>query len=271
MERSLARIEPEILKAIWDKAKKENPKITRNAIYKRIQAVEKEFGKAISPRMAANILASRMRINVYRILKDEDELKELRDLAKSTPSQIVITTSKEERATKEMQIVVSNKIVETFGLPQNLSTEANRMADIYPMMYVLENLVRYVAMDVLANAYGLDWWNQPNVVSNNVKREVEKRKRQEGANRWHYKRGGHEIFYTNFGDLSAIISTNWGHFKPLFSKLTWIQAKLEEVELSRNIIAHNNPLPKREFDRIKMCLEDLQRQLSVYVEKKDKR
>jgi hypothetical protein len=221
--------------------------------------------------MAANVLASRMKIDVHRILKkNEDELRDLRELLKPAPSMTVAVPAREKRNDKEQIISIGKKIIDTFGLPQNLANEADRMSEIYPMMFVLENLMRYVVMSVLTEAYKDDWWNQPNVVSNDIKRDVERRKTQEGANRWHYERGSHEIFYTNFGDLSSIISSNWSHFKPLFNKLGWIQAKLEEVELSRNIIAHNNPLPKREFDRIELCLGDLKRQLNDYIEKHQK-
>jgi predicted nucleotide-binding protein len=76
--RNLARINPQIFEAIWSKAKETQPRITRRAIYDRIQAVRKEYGNAISPRMAANVLASRMGIDVYRIVKDKDELNEIR-------------------------------------------------------------------------------------------------------------------------------------------------------------------------------------------------
>jgi len=229
--------------------------------------VKKEFGNAISIRMAANILASRMKINVYAILKDdEDELRELRELLRVAPLTTVAAPEREKRNEKGQVITIGRKIIDTFGLPPNLAKEATRMAEIYPMMFVLENLMRHVVMRVLTDAYGGNWWNQPNVISNDIKREVERRRTLEGANRWHHERGSHEIFYTNFGDLNLIISTNWSHFKRLFNKLSWIQAKLEEVELSRNIIAHNNPLPKREFDRIELCLGDLKRQLNDFIE-----
>jgi len=42
---------------------------------------------------------------------------------------------------------------------------------------------------------------------------------------------------------------------------------MKQLELSRNIIAHNNPLPPREVERIKMYLEDLKRQLNIYAKK----
>lgn len=84
MEKSLARIDPNIFQAIWNKVKEEHPKITRQAIYDRIQAVRKEFGNAISPRTAANFLASKMEIDVYKIIKNKSELEELRDLRSRT-------------------------------------------------------------------------------------------------------------------------------------------------------------------------------------------
>jgi len=77
--RSLARIDPKIFNAIWNKAKETQPSITKRAIYDRIQAVRKEYGNAISPRMAANVLASWMGIDVYRIIKNKDELNEIRN------------------------------------------------------------------------------------------------------------------------------------------------------------------------------------------------
>jgi predicted nucleotide-binding protein len=91
--RNLARIDPQIFEAIWSKAKETQPRITRRAIYDRIQAVRKEYGNAISPRMAANVLASRMGIDVYRIIKDKDELAEIRNelnRIRDLPSQVLL-------------------------------------------------------------------------------------------------------------------------------------------------------------------------------------
>ncbi len=93
MERSLPRIDRKIFDAIWSKAREEQPRITRRAIYDRIQAVRREYGNAISPRMAANVLASRMGIDVYKIIKDTDELNEIRselNRIRDLPSQVLL-------------------------------------------------------------------------------------------------------------------------------------------------------------------------------------
>ena len=108
MARNLARINPQIFEAIWSKAKETQPRITRRAIYVRIQAVRKEYGNAISPRMAANVLASRMGIDIYRIVKDKDELTETRNelnRIRDLPSQVLLRGVLKETVKK----VVSKK------------------------------------------------------------------------------------------------------------------------------------------------------------------
>ena len=266
MEKNLPRIDPRIFQEIWSKAKQTNPQITQTAIYKRIEAVRKRYRKSISARMAANVLAAEMGIDIHKFLKsNETELRDLRDLI--TQRQVSADAKIERKQEKEPLIIINKKIVETFCLPRNLSAESKRMAEIYPHVYVIENLVRYVVVDVLKRKYGENWWIQPNIVSKKIAEKVEERRKKEGRNRWHSERGGHEIFYTDFGDLSSIISRNWEEFKSLFPNPQWIQAKLEDTELSRNIIAHNNPLPTREFDRIELFLDDLRKQLNIYTEK----
>jgi hypothetical protein len=266
---SLARIEPKIFQAICEKSRQEDPKLTDRAIYLRIETVKEEFGNAISIRMAANVLASRMKINVHGVLKDdEDELRELRELLRAAPSMTLAAPAKERKNEREQVISIGKKIIDTFGLPQNLANEADRMSEIYPHLYFFENLMRYVVASLLEKKHGKDWWTEPEVVPNQITKKVEDRKNKEGENRWHSERGSQAIFYTDFGDLSSIISKNWEEFKTLFPNLRWIQTRLEETELSRNIIAHNNPLPKKECDRLKMFLDDLKKQLGICVEEK---
>lgn len=265
MAKSLKRVDKETFKAIWNKAKQENPSITRWAIYKRIEGVRKRFKKTISSRMAAFICAAEMDIDVHKHIEDKDELRELQVLIRALPP-ITSKTMKEKKKEKEHDIVISKKIVDKFGLPQSLAKEAERMADVYSDMYVFENFVRYAVKRVLERKYGKNWWNQPNVVSKEIKRDVEWRRKTERKNRWHAKRGSHEIFYTDFSDLSRIISTNYDEFKDIVAD-SEIQSHMKQLEYSRNIIAHNNPLPPREINRIKMYLDDLKRQLRIFSEK----
>ena len=95
MERSLEKINPDIFQAIWNKAKEEQPRITKQTIYNRIKVVRKEYDNLISQRTAANLLASRMDIDVYRIIKDQKELDELKDLSRILVRGVLRQTAKQ--------------------------------------------------------------------------------------------------------------------------------------------------------------------------------
>jgi hypothetical protein len=94
-----------------------------------------------------------------------------------------------------------------------------------------------------------------------MKTRVTGRKEKEGKNRWHVRRGEHEIFYTDFGDLRLLIQNNWQDFEDLFPDQNWITTRLDELETSRNIIAHSNILERREVDRIRLYSNDWFRQV----------
>jgi predicted nucleotide-binding protein len=93
--RSLARINPDVFQAIWNKAREEQPRITKQTIYNRIKVVRKEYGNLISQGTAANLLASRMDIDVYRINKDQRELDELKDLSRTLVRGVLKETARQ--------------------------------------------------------------------------------------------------------------------------------------------------------------------------------
>ena len=74
-------------------------------------------------------------------------------------------------------------------------------------------------------------------------------------------RGASDIYYTDFGDLRLIIQANWQDFEDLFPHQNWIVSRLDELESSRNIIAHSNTLDERELTRLKIYLQDWMRQV----------
>jgi hypothetical protein len=130
--------------------------------------------------------------------------------------------------------------------------------EVYLILYLFENSVRELIRLVLEK-HGSDWWDK--VVPVHVKQDVEKRLKQEADNRWHGTRGSHRICYTDIGDLYSIISANWQDFKGIFPDDAWIRVTIRGIELSRNIVAHNNPLSEREVKRLKMYYEDWIRQV----------
>jgi len=212
-------------------------------------------------RIGANILASKLKIPINRYLSKE-ELAEVREYLVQPVVKSIVIQTKTSTGKKERPIIrTGNEIVEIFGLPDSIGREAVRMAWVYPHFYVFENVLRYIITDVLRKKYGENWWNTKGVVSRPIRETVASRMKQEERQKWHgAKRGTHEIFYTNLSHLGSIIRNNQKEFEKIFSKkINVILAKLDELENTRNIIAHNNPLPTHEIRRIKMYYEDLKR------------
>lgn len=129
----------------------------------------------------------------------------------------------------------------------------------YLALFCLENSIRELVAERLQDALGTDWWARG--TSTELRKKVDQRQEKEGANRWHIRRGAQEIYYTDFGDLIAIIRRNWEAFEDLFPDQNWVINRLAELEASRNIVAHNNNLDDRELQRIRMYLQDWTRQV----------
>ena len=89
---------------------------------------------------------------------------------------------------------------------------------------------------------------------------VKTRMEEDAKFRWHSSRGGTEITYCDFGDLSAIIVTNWPVFEPVIANMEWAKAVLNTLEKSRNIVMHGGVLAKEDIERIGMNVRDWVRQ-----------
>jgi hypothetical protein len=158
-----------------------------------------------------------------------------------------------QAATRPVRIAPSLEVVDA-GLPGSVAKDAATMAGVYPKMYVFENSLRNVISRVLAAKHGRGWWAK--CAPDGVKKKVAERKAKEADKPWHGKRGSHEIYYSDFGDLRHLITKNWDEFKDIFPTQQWITQKLEELEPPRNVIAHNNPLSAKEQTRINLYSDD---------------
>jgi hypothetical protein len=147
--------------------------------------------------------------------------------------------------------------LEDFSL--EVRQRAMRAMPVYVAFFCLENAVRELVGQRLSEKNGAEWWEK--CATSGVKKQVDDRKSKEGKNRWHVERGAHELYYTNFGDLRALVVNNWDVFEDLFPDQNWICSRLDELEASRNIIAHSNVLDEREVARLRLYLQDWTRQV----------
>ena len=237
-------------------------KIKKSTIYSRIQKIRREFGYAITREEASYILAGNLGVDIAKYLPGE-ELKNIRKLIQNLPiGGDVIATKNEPRSKKEVfEIKIKGININLPFLPKIIAKQSHEMSENYQSLYIFENLIRFFIRVTLESKYGTDWWDVK--VPSKIVTKVKNRKEKENENRWHSKRNVHNIFYTDFGDLKDVIISNWDIFEDFFPDQHWIASKLQELELSRNIIAHNNPLPKKETDRIKLYFEDWRKQVKL--------
>jgi len=136
----------------------------------------------------------------------------------------------------------------------NVVSSAHRNAELYPIVYIFENSVRNVVSIVMQSTFGEDWWEQK--VSDTIKRNVKIRQSEEKQYPWHSQRGVAPIFYTDISDLRTLINTYNKEFKKVFGKIPRVEMWIEEIEKTRNILAHSNPVAKKDRDRLTVFARD---------------
>jgi hypothetical protein len=133
------------------------------------------------------------------------------------------------------------------------------MAYVYGIFYCFENLVRELVAQRLEERKGPNWWDAS--VPENVKKRVEQKRTDVEKNKWHQAVYQRNIDFTLFGDLASIVIKEWEEFDDLFPNQPWVKQRLDELERSRNVIAHANLLPDSEIERLEQYLEDWLRQV----------
>lgn len=236
-------------------------KMSRRTVYRKIEEVRQVYGYIISREDAAYLLAGSLKIDISKYLPKE-EIERLRKINVDSIS-IKEIKVKSKSQSNFLKLKVNNVSINISILPKTVITNCNNMAKCYQIFFFFENLMRYFILEIFKRkSKNTNWWNQ--AVPSNIKKNVKNRKLKENKNAWHIKRGSHNIFYTDFGDLNAIIINNWDIFKEHFPNQHWITSRLKDLELSRNVIAHNNPLPRKEIDRIKIYFLDIKNQIEQY-------
>lgn len=142
-------------------------------------------------------------------------------------------------------------------LDSDLLSYAQRMSIVYTAVHAFENTVRQLVATTMADAYQEEWWTK---VPDRIQKRVKTRMDEDSKFRWHGARGGNEIMYCDFGDLSSIIVTNWTYFEDLLANMEWAKSVLNALEMSRNIVMHGGVLAQEDVERIGMNIRDWIRQ-----------
>jgi len=260
------RTDPKLLTALRAKLGKTGAPVSYQAVQQRRAKLQ-----ALVPMpndVATYVVAQRAGVPLHPHLDsaklDEVATAEQRLLAKERPASSGDggRSAPKNRAATRTAIVKElhlDKIkVPDAALSAGRKEEAERMAAVYPMLYAFENSVREFVDGHLTEKLGKDWFGDSKVVGKKTRDTVERNKAAEGRHRYHSRRSARPIYYTNIDDLGSIMMSEkgWAVFKPMFPSDKWVPALIEKIEASRNVVAHMNPLQKKDIDRIRMNFED---------------
>jgi hypothetical protein len=138
---------------------------------------------------------------------------------------------------------------------------ARKMAAVYTAVAALENSVRKLISTRLLEETGADWW--VGGVSDKIRSRAEARQAQEERTRYHSRRGGDHLNYTDLKDLGSIIRQNWATFEPYFPSVEWVESIFNVVEQSRNVIMHSGNLDDEDVERLGIYIRDWVKQVGA--------
>lgn len=139
---------------------------------------------------------------------------------------------------------------------------AVEMSKLYTLIHCYENSTRKFINHVLTKEIGQNWWEK--VASPDMKNRVEQKKNKEIAQKWLSSRGSdnNPLFYLDWSDLLKIFRKKEEIFTPFINDIKFVELRLEELERTRHIIAHNGILPSQDdYDRIELYYKDWVKQI----------
>jgi hypothetical protein len=255
----LARTDPTILADLRKKLGNVSPQ----AISQRRQRIQKQV--AMPTDIATYIVAQQNGVRIERRL-DADTLQTVADFQarlaalESSAAGPTRSRSQSPRAAKSAptDLRIGDLRIPKDALDPKRMAEAVQMADIYPLLYAFENSMREFVDGHLTVAYGDKWHDDPLIVNTTIRGRVERNRNAEARHRYHSRRNARFVYYTDLGDLPLIAHSQngWKVFKLLLPSDKWLHGRVEVIEASRNVVAHMNPLAKRDIDRIRINFED---------------
>ena len=161
------------------------------------------------------------------------------------------------RATSDPRAV--QRVLSLEGFSAEVRRSAMQALPAYLAFFCLENAIRELVSERLTENHGPDWWTE--CTTSGLQKKVQDRQTRKANNAGMSDAAKPRSSTPTLADLKTLIRENWTDFEDLLPDQHWVTARLDELEASRNIIAHSNVLDKRELDRMKMYLEDWIRQV----------
>lgn len=140
--------------------------------------------------------------------------------------------------------------------PVQLRNNALEMARLYSVLFSFENHVRSFIRETLSESEGVDWIDK---LPPKIKEFAEKRQKTAIDDSWLEGEKTDLLGFLDFGHLAQIIVNKWEFFESVIPSQHWLKQRMDELEKSRNFIAHNRMLLPSEFQRMYMYIADWNR------------
>ena len=145
-----------------------------------------------------------------------------------------------------------------FGVARR--NNALEMARLYAVLHCFENEIRSLIRETLEEKEGADW---SNMLPIKVKQNAASRQASAIDDSWLEGEKSDILGFVDFGNLSSIILDKWTNFEALIPSQHWLKQRMDELEKTRNFIAHNRMLLPSEFQRIYMYIADWNRVIGL--------
>jgi hypothetical protein len=145
-----------------------------------------------------------------------------------------------------------------FGISRR--NNALEMARLFAVLFCFENEIRDFIREALAEKEGPDWIEK---LPPKIKEFAESRREAASKDSWLEGEKEDVLGFVDFGQLAQIIMAKWDYFKDVVPTQHWLKQRMDELEKSRNFIAHNRMLLPTEFQRLYMYVADWNRVIGL--------
>jgi hypothetical protein len=137
---------------------------------------------------------------------------------------------------------------------------ALEMARLFAVLFCFENEIRDFIREALEEKEGHNWMEK---LPPKIKEHAESRRDAALKDSWLEGEKADLLGFVDFGHLAQIIISKWDHFKDSVPTQHWLKQRMDELEKSRNFIAHNRMLLPSEFQRLYMYIADWNRVIGL--------
>lgn len=251
----MARTDPDLRKALLTKLG-----ISPQALSQRVAKRKRELPMGTPEAVYTIAFDSGIDISKFLSAEETEAVRHLvAQLNAAKPAipgspQAARSDKKGARPTSVLISIAGVKVAQLPGMTAATAKEAKTMSEkVYPTLYVFENSARELISVILRQAFGDGWWDQ--VVPRKVRDAAMRRKAGEADDPWHGRRGSEMIDYTLLSELPRIVSANdaWRHFEPLFGRKSFFEELVNDLNVSRRVAAHMNPVSADDVRNIEVA------------------